>query len=71
MRHIKTDKLTELEKILISALLNSCPPGCSHEGCSKKKMNESIYRKGLREANKYSGICRKDPEAKRNQLQNY
>jgi hypothetical protein len=54
MRHIKPEKLTELEKLLIAALLNSCPPGCSHEGCGKKGMSDSMYRKGRKEAEKYS-----------------
>jgi hypothetical protein len=54
MRHIKPEKLTELEKLLIAALMNSCPPGCSHEGCGKKGMSDSMYRKGRKEAEKYS-----------------
>jgi hypothetical protein len=53
MRYIKPEKLTELEKILIEALLNSCQPGCSHEGCSRKRMIESLYRKGMDIAEKY------------------
>lgn len=53
MRYIKEEKLTELEKILIESLLNSCQPNCSHEGCSRKRMLESLYRKGMDIAEKY------------------
>lgn len=53
MRYIKPEKLTNLEKILIESLLNSCQPGCSHEGCSEKRMMESLYRVGMNIAEKY------------------
>ena len=56
MRFIKPDKLTPLEKILIKALLNSCPPLCSHEGCSAKRMEYNAYEKGSDIAEKYNGL---------------
>lgn len=55
MRYIKPEKLTPLEQLLIAALQNSCPPLCSHEGCSAKRMNSNSYYRGSDMANKYRG----------------
>lgn len=53
MRYIKPAKLTELEKLLIEALLIACQPGCSHERCAHKAYQDRAYWKGLAEAEKY------------------
>lgn len=56
MRYIQPSKLTELEKLLIKALVNSCMPLCSHEGCSQKRMSTDIYEQGLTQAKKYQAV---------------
>ncbi len=54
MRFVAPEKQTELEKLLIAALLNSCAPDCSHEGCFRK--NSKSYEKGYTEAKKYKPL---------------
>ena len=54
MRIVPPEKQTELEKLLIAALLNSCAPGCSHEGCNKK--NSKAYDKGYAEARRHAPL---------------